>query len=45
MKPLPALNVPGDTEWERFDNAIRAVFKVTKDALLKEEEEWKRERK
>jgi DNA (cytosine-5)-methyltransferase 1 len=45
MKPLPALNVPGDTEWERFDNAVHAVFKATKDALLKEEAKRKLARK
>jgi hypothetical protein len=22
MKPLPPPEVPGDTEWERFDNAV-----------------------
>ena len=37
MKPLPAPNVAGDTPWERLDNAVRAVFRVPKEALLKEE--------
>jgi len=35
MKPLPAPNVPGKTESERFDNALRHVFTVSKDDLLK----------
>jgi hypothetical protein len=42
MKPLPAPNVPGKTEFERFDNAVRQVLTVSKEELLKREE---RERK
>jgi len=38
MKPLPAPNVPGKTEYERFDNAVRQVLSVSKEALLKREE-------
>jgi hypothetical protein len=37
MKPLPAPHVPGNTEFERFDNAMRQVFSVSKDDLLKKE--------
>lgn len=37
MKPLPAPDVPGRTEAERFDNALRQVFSVSKDELLKKE--------
>jgi hypothetical protein len=37
MKPLPAPPVPGSTEAERFDNAVRKMFTVSKEALLKEE--------
>jgi len=37
MKPLPAPNVPGKTEFERFDNAVRQVLTVSKDELLKRE--------
>ncbi len=44
MKPLPAPNVPGKTEAERFDNALRKIFRVSKDDLLKREAEWKRAR-
>jgi hypothetical protein len=36
MKPLPAPDVPGNTEWERFDNAVRKVFTVSPEAIQKE---------
>lgn len=42
MKPLPAPNVPGETEAERMDNAVRMMFRVSKDELLKREAAWKR---
>jgi len=47
MKPLPAPNVPGKTEFERFDNAVRQVLSVSKEALLRQEarEKKTRERK
>ena len=44
MKPLPAPQVPGNTEAERFDNAVRKMFTVSKDALLKEEAKQKHTR-
>ncbi|MGI8958545.1 MAG: hypothetical protein ACR2IV_02055 [Bryobacteraceae bacterium] len=44
MKPAPAPNVPGKTEAERFDNAVRKVFSVSKEAYLKEEARLKRAR-
>jgi hypothetical protein len=44
MKPLPAPDVPGRTESERFDNALRQVFSVSKDDLLKREARDKRAR-
>jgi hypothetical protein len=44
MKPLPAPNVPGRTESERFDNALRHVFTVSKDDLLKREAAEKKSR-
>jgi hypothetical protein len=34
MKPLPAPHVPGKTEFERFDNAVRQVLTVSKLALI-----------
>jgi hypothetical protein len=42
MKPLPAPNVPGKTEYERFDNALRQVLSVSKEDLLKMEAREKR---
>jgi hypothetical protein len=44
MKPAPAPNVPGNTEAERFDNAVRKMFSVSKEELLKREAKWKRAR-
>ena len=37
MKPAPAPHVPGNTEGERFENAVRKMFAVPKEAVLKEE--------
>jgi hypothetical protein len=47
MKPAPAPNVPGNTEAERFDHAVRKLFTVSKEDYLKEETRLKklRERK
>jgi hypothetical protein len=47
MEPLPAPNVPDKTEFERFDNAVRQVLSVPKEALLRQEarEKKTRERK
>ncbi len=48
MKPLPpAPEVPGKTEFERFDNAVRQILTVSKNDLLKMEarEKKKKERK
>jgi len=45
MKPLPAPQVPGKTEFERFDNAMRQVLSVSKEELLKREAREKRPRK
>ena len=42
MNPLPAPKVPGNTEAERFDNAVRKIFSVSKEELLKREAEWQR---
>jgi hypothetical protein len=44
MKPLPAPNVPGKTEFERFDNAVRQILTVSKKDVLKREEEEKKKR-
>jgi hypothetical protein len=45
MKPLPPPHVPGNTEWERFDNAVGKLLSVPKEAFLKEEARLKRARK
>jgi hypothetical protein len=42
MKPLPPPNVPGKTEFERFDNAVKQILTVPKTDLLKMEEREKR---
>jgi hypothetical protein len=44
MKPAPAPNVPGNTEAERFDNAVRKMFSVSKEDVLKAEAKWKQSR-
>lgn len=44
MKPLPAPHVPGNTEAERMDNAVRKLFTVSKEDYLKEETRLKRAR-
>ena len=44
MKPLPPPHVPGNTEAERMDNAVRKMFTVPKEALLREEAKQKRAR-
>ena len=42
MKPQPAPNVPGNTEAERFDNAVRKLLTVSKEDYLKEEARLKK---
>jgi hypothetical protein len=37
MKPLPAPHVPGKTEFERFDNAVRQALTISKEELLRRE--------
>ncbi|HWE52751.1 MAG TPA: hypothetical protein VG273_23360 [Bryobacteraceae bacterium] len=44
MKPLPAPPVPGNTEWERFDNAMRKALTVPEKAIQAERERMKAER-
>jgi hypothetical protein len=38
MKPLARPSIPGKTEFERFDNAMRQVLSVSKEELLKREQ-------
>lgn len=40
MRPLPAPIVPGKTEAERFDNAVRKAFTVSKEEMQRREAEW-----
>jgi hypothetical protein len=42
MKPAPPPNVPGNSAAEKFDNAVRKVFSVSKEAYLKEEARLKK---
>ena len=42
MKPLPAPNVAGKTEFERFDNAVRKILTVSKQDVLRREAEEKK---
>ena len=37
MKPQPPPHVPGNTDSERFDNAVRKMFSVSKEDVLREE--------
>lgn len=37
MKPQPPPEVPGSTDAERMDNAVRKLFTVSKEDYLKEE--------
>jgi hypothetical protein len=45
MKPAPPPNVPDNTEFERFDNAVTKLLSVPKAAFLREEAKLKRRRK
>jgi hypothetical protein len=42
MKPLPASSVTGGTEAERFDNAVRKTFNVSKEEIERRETEWQK---
>lgn len=44
MKPLPAPHVPGTTDAERMDAAVRQMFSVSKQELEKREADWKWQR-
>ena len=44
MNTPPAPEVPGNTDAERFDNAVRRMFTVSKEELLKREAKWNRAR-
>jgi hypothetical protein len=42
MKPLPAPQIPGKTEFERFDNAVRQILSVPKSELLRRQAQEKK---
>ena len=44
MKPEPAPEVEGKTPWKRLDNAVRHIFTVSKEDVLKAEAKQKRAR-
>ena len=44
MKPLPPPYVPGNTEWELFDNAVGMLLNAPKGAFIKQEKKLKKRR-
>jgi hypothetical protein len=46
VKSLPPPPVPGNTEWERFDNAVGMLLNAPKQAFIKQEKKlakrWKK---
>jgi hypothetical protein len=44
MKPLPPPGVPGNTEWERFDNAVGMLLNAPKVAFVKQEKKLRKRR-
>ena len=42
MKPQPAPSVPGDTDIQRFDNAVRKMFTVSKEEMQRREAAWQK---
>jgi hypothetical protein len=44
MKPEPAPKVEGKTPWKRLDNAVRHIFTVSKEDVLKAEAKEKQTR-
>jgi hypothetical protein len=43
MKPPPAPPVPGNTEAERFGNAVLKTFTVSTEEMQRREAEWQRQ--
>lgn len=43
-KPLPPPHVPGNTPWEKMDNAMKMVLSVSKADLFKMEAREKRKK-
>jgi hypothetical protein len=44
MRPEPAPPIPGTTPWKKLDNAVRHIFTVSKEDVLKAEAKQKRPR-
>jgi len=44
MKPLPPPQVPGSTEWERFDNAVGMLLNAPRQAYMKQERKLRKRR-
>ena len=44
MKPVPLPAVPGNTEWERFDNAVGMLLNAPKQAFVKQEKKLAKRR-
>jgi hypothetical protein len=44
MKPEPPPKVEGKTPWRKLDNAVRHIFTVSKEDVLKAEAKQKRAR-
>ena len=44
MHPPEIPPVPGDTPWERFDNAFRKIITVSKESFVKGEAKRKKAR-
>jgi hypothetical protein len=44
MKPLLPSHLPGNTEAERLDNAVRRMFSISKEDVMKAEAKEKRAR-
>ena len=44
MKPHPPPHIPGNTEAEKFDNAVRKMFSVSKADFQKEEAKYQRKK-
>jgi len=43
-QPLPPPPVPGNTEWERFDNAVGMLLNAPKTAFVKQEKKLRKRR-
>jgi hypothetical protein len=42
MKPIPAPEIAGNTPWERLDSAVRQIFTVSKETVIRADAKRKR---